>query len=181
CLLNVVRPALFNSHSVEQVNCNPETVSTDYDVSDRLYFEDLSLETVLNIWDIEAPAGVIISVGGQTPNTLCSALEKQGVRIVGTSVAAIDCCEDRHKFSRLCDELNIDQPRWKEFTDLRTAKAFCQEVGYPVLVRPSYVLSGAAMRVVTDDEQLDAFLKIAAVVSGESPVVISKFVENAKE
>ncbi|EPR60031.1 carbamoylphosphate synthetase [Toxoplasma gondii GT1] len=179
--VSCVRTLRSLGHHAIVVNCNPETVSTDYDVSDRLYFEDLSLETVLNIWDIEAPAGVIISVGGQTPNTLCSALEKQGVRIVGTSVAAIDCCEDRHKFSRLCDELNIDQPRWKEFTDLRTAKAFCQEVGYPVLVRPSYVLSGAAMRVVTDDEQLDAFLKIAAVVSGESPVVISKFVENAKE
>ncbi|CBZ54796.1 hypothetical protein NCLIV_052220 [Neospora caninum Liverpool] len=179
--VSCVRTLRSLGHHAIVVNCNPETVSTDYDVSDRLYFEDLSLETVLNIWDIESPSGVIISVGGQTPNTLCSQLEEHGVRIVGTSVAAIDCCEDRHKFSRLCDELNIDQPRWKEFTDLRTAKAFCQEVGYPVLVRPSYVLSGAAMRVVTDDEQLDAFLKIAAVVSGESPVVISKFVENAKE
>ncbi|PHJ23419.1 carbamoylphosphate synthetase, partial [Cystoisospora suis] len=163
------------------VNCNPETVSTDFDVSDRLYFEDLSLETVLNIWEFELPAGMIISVGGQAPNTLSTELERRGVHIVGTSVAAIDCCEDRHKFSRLCDELNIDQPAWKEFTDLRTAKQFCRQVGYPVLVRPSYVLSGAAMRVVTDDDQLDAFLKIAAVVSGESPVVISKFVENAKE
>ncbi|PFH37015.1 carbamoylphosphate synthetase [Besnoitia besnoiti] len=179
--VSCVRTLRSLGHRAIVVNCNPETVSTDYDVSDRLFFEDLSLETVLNIWDFEAPTGVIISVGGQTPNTLCSQLEKHGVSIVGTSVASIDCCEDRHKFSRLCDELNIDQPRWKEFTDLKTAKSFCQEVGYPVLVRPSYVLSGAAMRVVTDDEQLDAFLKIAAVVSGESPVVISKFVENAKE
>ncbi|KAL8432036.1 hypothetical protein Efla_003477 [Eimeria flavescens] len=176
-------------HRAIVVNCNPETVSTDYDVSDRLYFEDLTLETVATIWTLEKPRGVIISVGGQTPNNLCYALEARGVSILGTRASAIDCCEDRHKFSRLCDELHLDQPAWSEFTSLEAAQAFSKKargrhsetVGYPVLVRPSYVLSGAAMRVVTSEQQLQGFLQDAAVVSGDSPVVISKFVENAKE
>ncbi|KAL8271902.1 hypothetical protein Esti_004187 [Eimeria stiedai] len=188
-------------HRAIVVNCNPETVSTDYDVSDRLYFEDLTLETVANIWTLEKPRGVIISVGGQTPNNLCNPLEARGVVIRGTRASAIDCCEDRHKFSKLCDELRLDQPAWSEFRSLKAAQTFCKKaratqsagcscssscyscchVGYPVLVRPSYVLSGAAMRVVTSEQQLQGFLQDAAVVSGDSPVVISKFVENAKE
>ncbi|CDJ64048.1 carbamoyl phosphate synthetase II, putative [Eimeria necatrix] len=165
-------------HKAIVVNCNPETVSTDYDVSDRLYFEDLTLETVSTIWDLEQPRGMIISVGGQTANNLCSALQRRGV---GTNVSSIDCCEDRHKFSRLCDELRLDQPGWSEFSSLEAAREFSNKVGFPVLVRPSYVLSGAAMRVVTNDQQLREFLQVAAVVSGDNPVVISKFVSNAKE
>ncbi|CDI84094.1 carbamoyl phosphate synthetase II, putative, partial [Eimeria acervulina] len=168
-------------HRAIVVNCNPETVSTDYDVSDRLYFEDLTLETVSTIWKLEQPRGVIISVGGQTPNNLCNALRSRGVGIMGTDVSAIDCCEDRHKFSRLCDELRIDQPAWSEFSTFETAQEFSKKVGFPVLVRPSYVLSGAAMRVVMNDQQLKEFLQVAAVVSGDSPVVISKFISNAKE
>merc|ERR1719296_263074 len=133
------------------INCNPETVSTDFDESDRLYFEELSHERVLDIIELEQPAGVIVSVGGQTPNNLAMGLHDHGVKILGTSVEAIDSCENRFKFSQLCDVLRIDQPEWSEFTSVEEAFHFCKRVDYPTLVRPSYVLSGAAMRVVNSD------------------------------
>eukprot|EP00923_Selenidium_pygospionis_P055033 GHVN01095964.1.p1 GENE.GHVN01095964.1~~GHVN01095964.1.p1 ORF type:complete len:1692 (+),score=283.44 GHVN01095964.1:73-5076(+) len=163
------------------VNCNPETVSTDYDESDRLFFEDLSLETVLDIWEFENPGGIIISVGGQAPNNLALDLRRHDVNVLGTSVDSIDTAEDRFKFSRLCDELRIDQPRWSCFTDLKSAVDFCGAVQYPVLVRPSYVLSGAAMKVVNDEAMLADFIQAAAVVSRDHPVVISKYIDSAKE
>lgn len=163
------------------VNCNPETVSTDYDESDRLYFEELSFETVMDIWEFEKSEGMIISVGGQQPNNLAWSLRNYGVNILGTSVDSIDKCEDRNKFSTLCDALKIDQPAWEAFTSLDAALDFCDRVSYPVLVRPSYVLSGASMRVAPDKTQLHHFLKDAAHVSREHPVVISKYIENAKE
>merc|ERR1719356_1912693 len=163
------------------INCNPETVSTDFDESDRLYFEELSQERVLDIVELEQPAGVIVSVGGQTPNNLAVGLHDHGVKILGTSVEAIDTCENRFKFSQLCDSLRVDQPEWSEFTTVEEAFQFCKRVQYPALVRPSYVLSGAAMRVVSSDDELERFLRTAAVVSREYPVVISKYIEGAKE
>merc|ERR1719356_1454462 len=163
------------------INCNPETVSTDFDESDRLYFEELSHETVLDIVELEQPAGVIVSVGGQTPNNLAVGLHDHGVKILGTSVEAIDTCENRFKFSQLCDSLRVDQPEWSEFTTVEEAFHFCDVAQYPALVRPSYVLSGAAMRVVSSDDELERFLRTAAVVSREYPVVISKYIEGAKE
>jgi carbamoyl-phosphate synthase small subunit len=168
-------------HEAIVINCNPETVSTDFDESDRLYFEELCHETVLDIAELENPAGVIVSVGGQTPNNLAMGLHEHGIKILGTSVEAIDTCENRFKFSKLCDSLRIDQPEWSEFTTVDEAFHFCKRVGYPALVRPSYVLSGAAMRVVTDDDDLERFLRTAAVVSRDYPVVISKYIRGAKE
>jgi len=168
-------------HEAIVINCNPETVSTDYDVSDRLYFDELSNETVLEICQLENPGGVVVSVGGQTPNNLAMQLHEQGIQILGTSVEAIDACENRYKFSRLCDSLRIDQPEWSEFTTTEDAFHFTRRAGYPVLVRPSYVLSGAAMRVVASDGELERFLKTAAVVSRDYPVVISKYIAGAKE
>merc|ERR1711920_99565 len=162
-------------------NCNPETVSTDFDESDRLYFEELSHETVLDIAEIEQPTGVVVSVGGQTPNNLAMGLHQNGIKVLGTSVEAIDTCENRFKFSQLCDSLRIDQPEWSEFTTVEEAFHFCKRAQYPVLVRPSYVLSGAAMRVVSSDDEMERFLRTAAVVSREYPVVISKYIEGAKE
>merc|ERR1719277_2832682 len=162
-------------------NCNPETVSTDFDESDRLYFEELSQERVLDIVELENPAGVIVSVGGQTPNNLSVGLHEHGIKILGTSVEAIDTCENRFKFSQLCDSLRVDQPEWSEFTTVEEAFHFCKRVRYPALVRPSYVLSGAAMRVVSSDDELERFLRTAAVVSREYPVVISKYIGGAKE
>ncbi|CAD7946653.1 unnamed protein product [Amoebophrya sp. A120] len=166
------------------INCNPETVSTDYDESDRLYFDELSHETVLEIYHFESPYGLVISVGGQVPNNLAMGLVQSplvNVRILGTSVAAIDSAENRFKFSQLCDKLQVDQPDWSEFSTYQEALAFCNRVDFPVLVRPSYVLSGAAMRVVDSAENLYEFLRSAAIVSRDYPVVISKYVENAKE
>ncbi|KAF8820622.1 carbamoylphosphate synthetase [Cardiosporidium cionae] len=168
-------------HEAVVVNCNPETVSTDYDESDRLYFEELSVETILDICDFEKPCGVIVSVGGQTPNTLARALRDAGVNILGTSVDSIDCCENRNEFSKLCDSLGIDQPEWSIFSSVKKAFEFCEKVKYPVLVRPSYVLSGDAMKVVMDCRQLESFLKGAAIVSPDYPVVITKYIEDAKE
>ncbi|HRS03557.1 MAG TPA: ATP-grasp domain-containing protein, partial [Treponema sp.] len=156
-------------------------VSTDYDVCDRLYFEELSLERVLDIYEYERPEGLILSMGGQIPNNLATKLYKAGTIILGTRPDSIDMAENRHKFSALLDELSIEQPEWKELTDLASAKAFASKVGYPVLIRPSYVLSGAAMNVAWDDESLEDYLGLAAEVSAEHPVVISKFVENSKE
>ncbi|MDR1957351.1 MAG: carbamoyl-phosphate synthase (glutamine-hydrolyzing) large subunit, partial [Treponema sp.] len=181
CCVNAVETARKLGRYTIMVNCNPETVSTDYDMCDRLYFEELSLERVLDIYERERPEGIILSMGGQTPNNLATQLYDAGVLIYGTSPQSIDMAEDRNKFSALLDELAIEQPAWKELTDLPAAKAFAAKVGYPVLIRPSYVLSGAAMNVAWDDESLETFLNLAADVSAAHPVVISQFVENSKE
>merc|ERR1712054_488036 len=181
CCVSAIKTLRSLGHQAIVINCNPETVSTDFDVSDRLYFEELSHETVLEIAQLESASGVIVSVGGQTPNNLAMALHQQGIQILGTSVEAIDACENRFKFSQLCDSLRIDQPEWSEFTTTEEAFHFCRRAGFPVLVRPSYVLSGAAMRVVTSDGELERFLRTAAVVSRDYPVVISKYIAGAKE
>jgi carbamoyl-phosphate synthase large subunit len=167
--------------SVSVINCNPETVSTDYDVSDRLYFEELSLERILDIYEKENPKGIVTCVGGQTANNLVPKLGQLNVRIIGTDSIHTDMAEDREKFSRLLDSLNIKQPPWKKFTDLDGAKTFSQNVGFPVLVRPSYVLSGAAMKVIWNDEQLERYINEAAQVSPEYPIVISKFFQDSAE
>jgi carbamoyl-phosphate synthase / aspartate carbamoyltransferase len=160
---------------------NPETVSTDYDEADRLYFENISLETVLDIYQLERSSGVILSMGGQTPNNISLPLYRSNVKIYGTSPEMIDTAENRYKFSRMLDRLGVDQPQWKELTSTEEAKAFCNKVKYPVLVRPSYVLSGAAMNTVYSEHDLAAYLAQAAEVSKEHPVVITKYIENAKE
>jgi carbamoyl-phosphate synthase large subunit len=163
------------------INYNPETVSTDYDVCNRLYFDELSLERVLDITDLEVPKGVIISTGGQIPNNLAIRLFNLRVPILGTSPHSIDRAEDRHKFSTMCDNLKIDQPRWKELSSIEDIFTFTEQVGFPVLIRPSYVLSGAAMNVVSNKDELEHFLQLAANVSKKYPVVVSEFIENAKE
>ncbi len=163
------------------VNFNPETVSTDYDVCDRLYFEELSLERVLDIYEKESPLGVLVSMGGQIPNNLAFKLHKQGVKILGTSPESIDRAENRHLFSGLCDQLGIDQPEWSELTSKDDALLFVKRVGFPVLVRPSYVLSGAAMSVAFNAHDLGEYLDKATSLSPEHPVVISKFITNARE
>jgi len=163
------------------VNYNPETVSTDYDMSDKLYFEELTLERILDIYDKEQPLGVIASVGGQIPNNLALKLSKAGVNLLGTSGESIDKAEDRTKFSALLDKLEIPQPEWRDLTRTSDLKKFASKVGYPVLIRPSYVLSGSAMRVAYTEAELEDYLKMAAKVSREHPAVISKFIENAKE
>lgn len=163
------------------VNCNPETVSTDYDISDRLYFEELSFERVADIYEFENPEGVIVSVGGQRPNTLAFSLADYGFTLLGTQAKDIDTAEDRTKFSALLDELGISQPKWRKLTSFEDAKQFAEEVGYPVLVRPSYVLSGAAMSVCYNEKMLDRFARKAAVISGDYPVIISKFFTESKE
>ncbi|HTR19098.1 MAG TPA: carbamoyl-phosphate synthase (glutamine-hydrolyzing) large subunit [Candidatus Paceibacterota bacterium] len=163
------------------INSNPETVSTDYDMSDRLYFEELSLERVLDIVDFEKPKGVVVSTGGQIPNNLALKLRENNVKILGTDPRDIDRAEDRHVFSKLLDEIGTEQPAWSELTTLSAAKKTAEKLGYPVLVRPSYVLSGSAMKVAVDERSLVEFLKKAAALSNEHPVVISKFVENARE
>ena len=168
-------------HQTIIINSNPETVSTDYDMSDRLYFEELSLERVLDIVEFERPKGVIVSTGGQIPNNLAIPLHKNGVKILGTSPENIDRAENRHAFSALLDRLKIDQPAWTEVGTYEAAADAADKIGYPVLVRPSYVLSGAAMKVAPDRESLLKFLKRAADVSPDHPVVISKFIENARE
>ncbi|MEK6972580.1 MAG: carbamoyl-phosphate synthase (glutamine-hydrolyzing) large subunit [archaeon] len=163
------------------VNSNPETVSTDYDMSNRLYFEELSLERILDIYEKESPLGIIVSMGGQIPNTLSLKLHNAGARILGTAVESIDKAEDRNKFSELCDSLNIPQPAWKELKTESEAIEFANKVNYPVLVRPSYVLSGAAMSIAFNAADLNNYLNKSTFVSRESPVVISKFITNAKE
>jgi len=181
CCVNAVQTVRDSGRYSIMVNCNPETVSTDYDMCDRLYFEELTFERVLDIYESENPDGAIISMGGQTPNNLSSKLFNEGVNIYGTTVQSIDNAEDRNKFSALLDKLGIEQPQWKELTNLQSAKEFAKTAGYPVLIRPSYVLSGAAMNVAWDDKSLEKFLNLAVDVSPEHPVVISKFIENAKE
>jgi carbamoyl-phosphate synthase large subunit len=166
---------------VSIINCNPETVSTDYDVPERLYFEELTFERVLDIYQKELPSGIVTCVGGQTANNLTPKLARAGVKIVGTSSDAIDTAEDRAKFGRLMDTLGIKQPAWKIFTTLSEAKQFAAKVQYPVLVRPSYVLSGAAMKVVWGEHQMEQYLTEATSVNPEHPVVISKFLQDAAE
>ncbi len=163
------------------VNCNPETVSTDYDTSDRLYFEELTFERIADICEFESPHGVIVSVGGQTPNNRAKALEKYGFRLLGTDAAHIDSAEDRNKFSRLLDTLGIRQPEWKMLVNLEDVYQFASRVGYPVLVRPSYVLSGNAMKVCYTPEELEQYTREAAAVSPEYPVTVSRFFEKVKE
>ena len=163
------------------INYNPETVSTDYDMCDRLYFDELTFERVMDVIEMENPHGVVVSVGGQIPNNLALRLSRNNVPILGTAADSIDKAEDRHKFSSIVDQLEVDQPRWKELTTLEDVDQFIAEVGFPVLVRPSYVLSGAAMNVCYDEEKLRHFLSLAAEVSQEHPVVISQFMQRCKE
>ncbi|MEM4447674.1 MAG: carbamoyl-phosphate synthase (glutamine-hydrolyzing) large subunit [Candidatus Jordarchaeales archaeon] len=182
CCVNTVFALKKNGvKEVIIVNYNPETVSTDYDISDKLYFEELTFERVLDIYEKENPRGVIVSVGGQIPNNIAHKLARAGVRIFGTAGEDVDRAEDRAKFSALLESLGIPQPPWSKLTSLEEAKEFARKVGYPVLVRPSYVLSGAAMRVAYTEEQLEDFLVLASSVSREHPVVISKFIEGARE
>ncbi|KAK5709453.1 Carbamoyl-phosphate synthase [Elasticomyces elasticus] len=181
CSVSAVRTLRANGHKTVMVNYNPETVSTDYDEADRLYFELISLESILDIYQLERSSGVILSMGGQTPNNISLPLYRSNVRIYGTSPEMIDTAENRYKFSRMLDRLGVDQPQWKELTSIEEAKAFCNKVKYPVLVRPSYVLSGAAMNTVYSQHDLAAYLAQAVEVSKECPVVITKYIENAKE
>ncbi|MDD2937274.1 MAG: carbamoyl-phosphate synthase (glutamine-hydrolyzing) large subunit, partial [Proteiniphilum sp.] len=181
CSVNAVQTARELGYASVMINYNPETVSTDYDMCDRLYFDELTFERVMDVIDIEEPKGVIVSVGGQIPNNLAMKLHHQQVPILGTSPLSIDRAENRHKFSAMLDELGIDQPRWKEASSISEIDAFIDEVGFPLLIRPSYVLSGAAMNVCYDREQMHVFLKMAVNVSKEYPVVVSSFMQNAKE
>jgi carbamoyl-phosphate synthase/aspartate carbamoyltransferase len=181
CAVRAIRTLRENHVKTIMVNYNPETVSTDYDEADRLYFETLTLERVLDIYEIENSEGVIISMGGQTPNNIALRLHRQNVKILGTSPEMIDNAENRYKFSRMLDKIGVDQPQWKELTSINEASKFCEDVGYPVLVRPSYVLSGAAMNVVYSENDLQNFLEQATAVSREYPVVITKYIEEAKE
>ena len=181
CSVNAINTARKLGYKSIMINYNPETVSTDYDMCDRLYFDELSLERVLDVIDLESPRGVIVSVGGQIPNNLAMKLHRQGVPVLGTSPVDIDRAENRDKFSAMLDKLGIDQPAWRALTSFDDVKQFVDEVGYPVLVRPSYVLSGAAMNVCYDDEELHRFLSMATEVSKEFPVVVSKFMTETKE
>ncbi|ORX76323.1 carbamoyl-phosphate synth [Anaeromyces robustus] len=181
CAVRAIRTLRENHVKTIMVNYNPETVSTDYDEADRLYFETLTLERVLDIYEVESSEGVIISMGGQTPNNIALRLHRQNVKILGTSPEMIDNAENRYKFSRMLDKIGVDQPQWKELTSIDEAGKFCESVGYPVLVRPSYVLSGAAMNVVYSENDLQNFLEQATAVSREYPVVITKYIEEAKE
>ena len=181
CSVNAINTARKLGYKSIMINYNPETVSTDYDMCDRLYFDELSLERVLDVIDLETPRGVIVSVGGQIPNNLAMKLYRQGVPVLGTSPVDIDRAENRDKFSAMLDKLGIDQPAWRALTSFEDIKEFVSEVGYPVLVRPSYVLSGAAMNVCYDDEELHRFLNMATEVSKEYPVVVSQFMQETKE
>ena len=181
CSVNAIQTARKLGYKSIMINYNPETVSTDYDMCDRLYFDELSFERVLDVIDLEQPRGVIVSVGGQIPNNLAMKLYRQSVPILGTSPISIDRAENRNKFSAMLDQLGIDQPAWQELTSLDDVKTFVAKVGYPVLVRPSYVLSGAAMNVCYDEEELTRFLQMASEVSKEYPVVVSQFMQETKE
>ena len=181
CSVRAIRTLRQQGHKTVMVNCNPETVSTDYDEADKLYFENLDLESILNIYQLENSIGVIMSVGGQTPNNIALPLHRLNVKILGTSPEMIDSAENRYKFSRMLDRIEVDQPSWKELTSIDDALKFCEKVSYPVLVRPSYVLSGAAMNTVYSKDDLESYLNQAVAVSREHPVVITKYIENAKE
>lgn len=181
CSVNALQTIRQEGFRSVMINYNPETVSTDYDMCDRLYFDELTFERVMDIIELENPNGVILSVGGQIPNNLAVRLDNEKVNILGTDAKSIDNAEDRHKFSSMLDRIGVDQPRWQELTSLGDIKGFVNEVGYPVLVRPSYVLSGAAMNVCSNEQELENFLQLAADVSKKHPVVVSSFIENAKE
>ncbi|CAI5756041.1 unnamed protein product [Candida verbasci] len=181
CAVRAIRTLRENNIKTVMINYNPETVSTDYDEADRLYFETINLERILDIYDLEQSAGVIISMGGQTSNNIALPLYRQNVKILGTSPEMIDSAENRYKFSRMLDKIGVDQPAWKELTSIAEAEDFANKVGYPVLVRPSYVLSGAAMNTVYSKDDLESFLTQAVDVSPDYPVVITKYIENAKE
>jgi len=181
CSVNAVNTARKLGYKSIMINYNPETVSTDYDMCDHLYFDELSFERVLDVIDLENPNGVIVSVGGQIPNNLAMKLYRQGVPILGTSPVSIDRAENRSKFSAMLDKLGVDQPEWSALTSLEDVKEFVNRVGFPVLVRPSYVLSGAAMNVCYDNEELERFLALASEVSKEYPVVISQFMQDTNE
>ena len=181
CSVNALLTVKEQGWRSVMINYNPETVSTDYDMCDRLYFDELTFERVMDILEMESPHGVILSVGGQIPNNLATRLDDAGVNILGTSAKSIDNAEDRHKFSAMLDRLGIDQPRWRELTSFADIDDFIREVGFPVLVRPSYVLSGAAMNVCSNEEDLHRFLTLAANVSKQHPVVVTEFIQHAKE
>ena len=181
CSVNALLTARHQGWRPVMINYNPETVSTDYDMCERLYFDELTFERVMDILDLEQPHGTILSVGGQIPNNLATKLDDEGVKILGTSARDIDNAEDRHKFSAMLDRLGIDQPRWRELTSMADIDSFIDEVGFPVLVRPSYVLSGAAMNVCSNHDELTRFLRLAANVSKDHPVVVTEFIQNAKE
>ena len=176
--LNTIRKEGYRS---VMINYNPETVSTDYDMCDRLFFDELTFERVMDVIELECPMGVIVSTGGQIPNNLAMSLDRMGVRILGTQAKYIDNAEDRDKFSAMLDRIGVDQPEWSALTSMDDINAFIEKVGFPVLVRPSYVLSGAAMNVCSNQEELERFLRLAANVSKKHPVVVSRFIENAKE
>ena len=181
CSVNALETIRRRGWRGVMINYNPETVSTDYDMCDRLYFDELTLERVMDIIELENPHGVVLSTGGQIPNNLALSLDRAGVPILGTAASSIDNAEDRHKFSSMLDRLGIDQPRWKELSSLADIDRFVEEVGFPVLVRPSYVLSGAAMNVCSNRTELERFLKLAANISQKHPVVVSEFIQDAKE
>jgi carbamoyl-phosphate synthase large subunit len=181
CSVTCAQTAAKNGFSPIIINCNPETVSTDFDMAKRLYFEEISTESVLEIYEKEKPHGVVISMGGQTPNNIVLDLARQNVKILGTTPASIDQAEDRNKFSSLCDKLEIAQPYWAKLKNVNDALSFADKIGFPVLVRPSYVLSGAAMNVAFNPKDLKDYLSVASKISSEYPVVISKFHTNAKE
>ena len=181
CSVNALNTIRRQGLRSVMINYNPETVSTDYDTCDRLYFDELTLERVLDITDLETPKGVIVSTGGQIPNNLALRLQNEHVPILGTSAEDIDHAEDRHKFSAMLDRIGVDQPRWRELTTMDDIYRFVDEVGFPVLIRPSYVLSGAAMNVVSNREELEHFLTLATNVSKQYPVVVTEFIEHAKE
>ena len=181
CSVNAAQTTRNLGYKSIMINYNPETVSTDYDMCDKLYFDELSMERVLDVIDLETPRGVIVSVGGQIPNNLAMKLHRQNVPVLGTSPLSIDRAENRHKFSGMLDHLGIDQPIWGELTSEGEIDAFIEKVGFPVLIRPSYVLSGAAMNVCHTREQVETFLKLAAKVSKEYPVVVTEFLQDAKE
>ena len=181
CCVNSVKTLKDLKYNTIMINCNPETVSTDYDICDKLYFDELTLERVWDIYEKENPLGIIISMGGQIPNNLALKFHEVGVKILGTSPLNIDIAEDRHKFSRLLDKLEIDQPEWEELTSLKEAEKFANRVGYPVIIRPSYILSGAAMSIALNKRELKQYLQKASDVSSEHPVVVSKFIVKAKE
>ena len=182
CCVNAIEAAADLGYETIMLNCNPETVSTDYDTCDQLVFDEISLETVLDLYELEQPEAVVVSMGGQLPNNLALGLHEAGVRILGTSAENIDRAEDRSKFSALLDRLGIDQPKWAHLTDLVDAEARVEDLGgYPVLVRPSYVLSGAAMTVAHEPHELKRILQRALAMSSEYPVVISKFESHARE
>lgn len=181
CSVNALNTIKKSGWRGVMINYNPETVSTDYDMCDRLYFDELTYERVMDIYELENPHGMIVSVGGQIPNNLAMRLNDSGVNLLGTSAQSIDNAEDRHKFSAMLDTIGVDQPKWKELTTLNDVYSFVDNVGFPVLVRPSYVLSGAAMNVCSNKSELEEFLKLAANVSKKHPVVVSSFIQHAKE